>query len=365
MCSVCQDGHPAGDRRQPIVFASGLLLIVACVQTPADELNTAPAGTGRTGADYLSQVPPGTTPVRFAPDNIKPDGSDYPVPRGPYFGQSPPGMTPEVFATGIVSGDTYFEHSSPSFSPDGRAVYWSVLTVHNGRRDEKIMFTELRDSGWTKPQVAPFNKEHHGGGLAFSPDGKLLYFYSARPFHRDEDGFTENIWALELDGGKHSEPFKLDSVISSHEHSERSPSFSSNGTMYFDRGRAGTIDIYRAKHINGQYQEPEKLGAEVNTSASEYAPCIAPDESFLVFSRFVDDESGKSVKLYVSFKRADGSWTKARCLGDKLPLCNRARFPGLSPDGKYLFFCAHKDGRPDVYWVDARVLDELKPDELK
>jgi Tol biopolymer transport system component len=290
---------------------------------------------------------------------------DTAVLTGPYLGQNPPGMTPEVFAPGIISGEAHFEHSSPCFSPDGRAVYWSVLSVHKGRRDEKIMFTELRDNGWTEPQIAPFNEAHHGGGPAFSPDGRLLCFYSARPFHRDEEGFIENIWAVELDRKEFAAPFKLDSVISSREHSERSPSFSSDGTIYFDRGQAGAIDIYRAKRTNGQYQEPEKLGAEINTDASEYAPCIAPDESFLIFSRFVDDASGKSVKLYVSFKREDGSWTKAKCLGDKLPLCNRARFPGLSPDGKYLFFCAHKDGRPDVYWVDARIIEELEADTPK
>jgi Tol biopolymer transport system component len=290
---------------------------------------------------------------------------DVTVLTGSYLGQKPPGITPEVFAPGIISGNTHFEHSCPCFSPDGKAAYWSVLTVHNGIRDEKIMFTELTDSGWTEPQVAPFNEDHHGGGPAFSPDGKLLCFYSARPFHRDEEGFIENIWAVELAGGDSAAPFKLDSAISSRENSERSPSFSSNGTIYFDRGQAGTIDIYRSEYTDGQYGEPEKLSNKINTNASEYAPCVAPDESFLVFSRFVDDASGKSVKLYVSFKRADGSWTEARCLGDKLPLCNSARFPGLSPDGKYLFFCAHKDGRPDVYWVDARIIEELEADTPK
>jgi hypothetical protein len=44
----------------------------------------------------------------------------------------------------------------------------------------------------------------------FSPRGDLLYFYSARPFHRDEDGLIENIWAVELDEGDSAAPFKLD-----------------------------------------------------------------------------------------------------------------------------------------------------------
>ena len=41
-----------------------------------------------------------------------------------------------------------------------------------------------------------------------------------------------------------------------------------------------------------------------------------------------------------------------------------ARFPGMSPDGKYLFFTRYdKNWNEDIYWVDAKIIEELKPEE--
>ena len=34
-------------------------------------------------------------------------------------------------------------------------------------------------------------------------------------------------------------------------------------------------------------------------------------------------------------------------------------------NGKYLFFVRVLNGNADLYWVDAKIIDELKPDELK
>ena len=43
-----------------------------------------------------------------------------------------------------------------------------------------------------------------------------------------------------------------------------------------------------------------------------------------------------------------------------------ARFPGLSPDDKYLFFTRYDENwNEDIYWVDARIIDEIKLKELK
>ncbi|MFX1513426.1 MAG: hypothetical protein ACFFCQ_12635, partial [Promethearchaeota archaeon] len=44
---------------------------------------------------------------------------------GEYLGLTPPKITPEIFAPGIISTH-HHEHSFPTFSPDGREVYWSL-----------------------------------------------------------------------------------------------------------------------------------------------------------------------------------------------------------------------------------------------
>jgi len=35
--------------------------------------------------------------------------------------------------------------------------------------------------------------------------------------------------------------------------------------------------------------------------------------------------------------------------------------PKVPPDGKYLFLQRKVDGNTDIYWVDARVLEPLRP----
>jgi hypothetical protein len=62
------------------------------------------------------------------------------------------------------------------------------------------------------------------------------------------------------------------------------------------------------------------------------------------------------VGLYASFRRADGTWSPAVSLHDKLDILPVGR-AALSHDGKYLFFCL----AGDMYWVNADFLAKLIP----
>lgn len=76
---------------------------------------------------------------------------------------------------------------------------------------------------------------------------------------------------------------------------------------------------------------------------------MSPDESFLLFSsnRPLTGDT-EDMHIYVSFRSADGTWSTPRRVSD-IP----GRFPSISPDGKYLFFCG-EDG--NVYWADANMI---------
>lgn len=39
--------------------------------------------------------------------------------------------------------------------------------------------------------------------------------------------------------------------------------------------------------------------------------------------------------------------------------------PMVSPDGQYLFFSRFFEGEADIYWVDADMIEEMKPEILK
>ena len=57
----------------------------------------------------------------------------------------------------------------------------------------------------------------------------------------------------------------------------------------------------------------------------------------------------------------DGAWCEIINMGNSINTDGNERFPNLTPDGKYFFF--NRTG--DVYWVDAKIIDKLKPDSLK
>jgi hypothetical protein len=79
--------------------------------------------------------------------------------------------------------------------------------------------------------------------------------------------------------------------------------------------------------------------------------CMAPDESFHIFD-FKEN-------LYVSFRTHDGAWGKPIDLSQRLNLPEGEMLPTLSPEQAYLFFC----NRGDIYWVSARIIEEVRPKE--
>jgi len=134
-------------------------------------------------------------------------------------------------------------------------------------------------------------------------------------------------------------------------------SVANDGTIYFassDGTGFGLNDIYQSKLMNGEYQEPENLGGAINSEFIDFAPYIAPDQSFIIFtSRGRPEGSG----LFISFKKSDGTWTKAKYMGETFG--DNALLTTMSPDGKYLFFTGWREGRKGVFWVDAKIIEEL------
>ena len=280
---------------------------------------------------------------------------------GDYFGQQPPGATPAVFARGIVSMETN-EHSAPSFSPDGNEVFWWA----NRWPDEgpPMSMTMRREDGrWSAPRVSPF-----GLMPAFSPDGRRVYFYAFTPRKATsgESQSTLDIWVAEKQGNAWSEPKCLNLVARYPElRSAAMPRIARNGTLYFigyAEGPKNNSGIYRAELINGEYAKPELLPRGINLPPFlNWAPFIAPDESYLLFSSNRTGSQDEHGDLYITRRMADGTWTDPVSLGEPVNSPNQEVFPGLSPDGKYLFFCRYTPGRKnDVYWVDAASIPALR-----
>ena len=81
-------------------------------------------------------------------------------------------------------------------------------------------------------------------------------------------------------------------------------------------------------------------------------------------SRDRKDSYGGS-DLYISFRNKNGTWTKAKNMGKDINSGGGMICPSISPDGKYIFFNTTLNGKNGIYWVSAKIIEDLKPEELR
>jgi hypothetical protein len=286
---------------------------------------------------------------------------------GPYLGQKLPGETAEIFAPGIVS-TRYFEHSSPVFTPDLKGIYWSTQIYDENGTDtaRPILFMKEINGVWSKPEVPPFAKPFACSENPFiTPDGKRLFFHASHTLRPEKS----DIYYVDRVGGGWSEPVNLGEPVNVPGINGQ-PTVSNNGTLYFIADYRQDIGLYYSKLADGQYQKRVPMEEKFNSLQTDWTPYIAPDESYFIFCSFRAGGFG-SGDLYISFKQKDGSWGKVINMGDKINTPANERFPNVTPDGKYLFFNSTKkipgaaanapgNGDGDVYWVGAKIIEELK-----
>ena len=128
--------------------------------------------------------------------------------------------------------------------------------------------------------------------------------------------------------------------------------------MYY----GGPTGIFRIVCKDGKYYEPEYMNDQINMPGYlNWTPFIAPDESYLIFSRHINKGD-----LFIAFHDTLADvWTKPIDMGDRINTSGQERFPSISPDGKYMFF-TRSDGnnQHDVYWVSSKIIENIKKEVL-
>ena len=294
--------------------------------------------------------------------NTKKD--NWPILKGPYLGQKPPGKIPEIFAPGIVSTANYTEVLDIYITNKWRIHFYRDLPTRTLE-----LTTELKNGKWTSPSHAMYFTGPNYPELLLIPDEKMIAIAANRSIEGGEvspNGF--DIWiAQETNDGGHLVRW-LGPEINSKRH-DSWPSMTKDGTIYFysDReGGMGGSDIYKTKLINGKYLKVENIGAPVNTKYGEADPYVAQDESYIVFCSASPHRKrfGKA-DLFVIFKQQDDSWSEPLNMGSAINTAENEDRPMLTTDGKYMFFSRENHGTLDIYWVSTKIIDELKPKELR
>jgi len=293
---------------------------------------------------------------------------EFPVLEGPYLGQNPPGLTPEVFAPGIISRKNYNEASFCAYM-DGDSLFLFTRSSPgtSGQIYYPIQIMTVKDGAWTQPYLATFHNQPCDRSLSIIPDGKTLYFGSQRSINgrgKSSKGF--NIWVVRRTAYGFSNPRMLDPPVNSADY-DIYPSASKDGTLYFFSERSGGFggaDIYRSRLVDGKYTSVENIGPPVNTENVEIDPFIAADESYLIYcSKTLGGYGGHD--LYIVFRKRDGSWSEPVNMGPEINSSAYDWIPYVTSDGKYFFFTSNRSGDYDIFWIDARIIENLRPKHLK
>jgi len=307
--------------------------------------------------------------------------------QGPYAGSTAPGDNPELFAQGFITTGIY--ERDVAISNDGNEIYFSVFLGDWAT----IMVSRNTSNNWTVPEVASFARDTAVKFCepAFTPDGQHLLFLCTLPLDGGEPkpGWQDqNIWMVSRDeNGMWNDRKPLPPVVN--EGAQFFPSIAANGDFYFCRTDTTSMisRIYRTTWPVESGTIPEQLPSPINGTGTIFNACISPDGSCLVAC-----VSGRDsiVPLnhpvyYVFFKDGD-QWTDGINLDATLQMKgSNAISPSFSPDGKYFFFATNRkrnetafsngdmnldffqerrntpgNGNSDIYWVDARVIFNLK-----
>lgn len=256
-----------------------------------------------------------------------------------------PGSEPEPFGQGWFQGGF---HSAPVFSPEGDRMWWA-----GSWGTQKVYLSQFKEGEWMEQEEVSFSEEIRSYLDPFiSPDGLKFYFVSTAPVPGQAESGKENYWMMDWESGEWSAPRPLPEGVNSLT-IHWTPSVAANYDFYFSANIEGNAEIYKAEFRDGSYLDPVPLGLPINGPELEFTPQIAPDGSYLLFSRAADSNS--PTRLFISYE-IDGKWSEP-LLVENVESCIS---PIVTPDRGYVIYL---EGPTALAWRDTTFIQELKPDQ--
>jgi Tol biopolymer transport system component len=251
----------------------------------------------------------------------------------------------EVFGPGTISTGEYESH--PAFSRDGE-----LLFVRSDSNFSKWSIWESRRTraGWSRPVPAPFAEGDIAADPYFAPDGRHVYFISART----GPGKTQhdlNIWMVERRASGWGAPERLPAPVNS-PGAQWFPRVQKDGSLYFGSDRPGGLghtDIYRAWRTARAWQVAN-IGAPVNGAGDEYEFEVSPTGDFAILMADRDPKTGGDLYLV---RRKGAGWSTPHRLGPEINTSKLEVGPLISSDGKQLYFSSRRSDTRlgDIYRV--------------
>jgi hypothetical protein len=276
----------------------------------------------------------------------------------PYLGRPAPGLTARRFPPdSLLATNSWMWHGSPMFTSDGLEMFWTEYSEPAAGTYKLEIFTMgVVNNNWSsinRPEFADTGYKENEPFL--TEGGDTLFYYSERS--------ATFINRVVRTGTGWLTPEALLIPVQAGNYHGNSLSVNREQDVYFDLSAqlAGESNICVSRLQNGNYQEPEILGPEINSAYNEFCPFIDPDENYIIFCSDRPGGFGGQFDLYISFRNPDQTWTSAINMGYEINATG-AFFPVVTLDKKYLFFNTGRAG--DIgynpYWISADIIDTLR-----
>ncbi|RZK24271.1 MAG: hypothetical protein EOO56_02070 [Hymenobacter sp.] len=187
--------------------------------------------------------------------------------------------------------------ASATYTPDGNTMVFARSNdgSKKGFRSVDLWISYFRNGAWTAPVLANINdRSADDFAPAFAPDGKTLYFSSAR-----NGGVGGNdLYKATLDAnGRFSPAENLGPTVNT-VGNENFPGVAPDGTLYFSSDGHpgyGKLDIFKV-----QREQVTNVGPGINSAGDDFAPYFAsPTMGVFASNR----EGGKGSDDFYSFKK--------------------------------------------------------------
>jgi hypothetical protein len=265
-----------------------------------------------------------------------------------YLGQTPPGNTPKLFPLLIGSGTRPIERIT--ISSDNKEFFFSEIDRYPPQI-LRIKYYKYLNEKWQGPFVV------FDGYMApsFSVNDSIIYMQK----NLNGTAATACTYYSTRNSTGWSIPKRLLSTNLA-THYFRGTNLKN---YYLSTTFPGTsLRDISILSIIGTDTIINNLGAPISTRSNEGDFFIARDESYIIHARSTPPMAGD---LYISYKKADGTWTNSKSLGSKINLPNTSweYGPFVTRDNKFLFFSRGEIAMPSysTYWVKIdNVIDSLK-----
>jgi hypothetical protein len=262
-----------------------------------------------------------------------------------YLAQTTPGYTPKIFVLPV--NGTMRPVERITITSDGKEIYFCEIDTYPAGV-QRVKCYKYLNNKWQGPFVV------FEGFMdpALSMNDSIMYmetnvntFATAYYSVRNSTGWSVPVRCLSTSQHIH---YYQETNPKNYYMSATFPGISSKDLGYLQ--------------INGTDTTIKNLGKPINTNMDENDFFIARDESYMIHARSSSSVAGD---LYISYKKASGSWTNSKSLGPQVNLPSPIWEFGcyVTGNNKYLFFT--RGGNTwtsyNIYWVRIdNLIDSLR-----